>query len=181
MKTFSPTWHCHVFRRRPRLCELPAGLQCDMRAFFGTYNKACTEADEVLFRAGNSEAVDQACKESRIGKLLPNALYVHRTAFGSLTPLLRVYEGCARAYLGELPGTNVIKIHRFSGKISYLEYPAFDTAPHPVLARSYKLAMRTQYLDFHTQRPPYTTPIRRHDSNTRPRHPDQFERNMAGT
>lgn len=160
------------FRRRPRLCELPAGLQCDMRAFFGTYNKACTEADEVLFRAGNSEAVDQACKESRIGKLLPNALYVHRTAFGSLTPLLRVYEGCARAYLGELPGTNVIKIHRFSGKISYLEYPAFDTAPHPVLARSYKLAMRTQYLDFYDYSCSSNPPVlHRKETFLEPQHP----------
>jgi len=35
---------------------------------------------------------------STIGKLLPNALYVHRDALDSLEPLLRVYEGCARAY-----------------------------------------------------------------------------------
>ncbi len=33
---------------------------------------------------------------------MPNALYVHRDALDSLEPLLRVYEGCARAYLGEV-------------------------------------------------------------------------------
>ncbi len=61
---------------------------------------------------------------STIGKLLPNALYVHREALDSLEPLLRVYEGCARAYLGEVERANLIKLHRHSGKVSYLVYGA---------------------------------------------------------
>ena len=39
--------------------------------------------------------MDEACRRSSLGKLLPNALYVHRSAFDRLEPLLRVYEGCA--------------------------------------------------------------------------------------
>ena len=46
-------------------------------------------------------------------------------------PLLRIYEGCGRAYLGEVEGANIIKIHRRSGKLSYLNYPDFETNPHP--------------------------------------------------
>jgi DNA phosphorothioation-associated putative methyltransferase len=160
------------FRRRPRFGELPPSLQRDIRVFFGTYTKACIEADAILFQAGESEAVDHACQQSGIGKLLPNALYVHKSALGSLTPLLRVYEGCARAYLGELSDTNIIKIHRFSGKLSYLEYPDFETTPHPVLARSYKLAMRTQYLDVYdytsTSNPPV---LHRKEAFLEPEHP----------
>ncbi len=38
------------------------------------------------------------CRRSDVGKLLPNALYLHRSALESLDPLLRVYEGCARAF-----------------------------------------------------------------------------------
>ena len=71
-----------------------------------------------------------------MGKLLPTALYVHRTALEALDPLLRVYEGCARAYLGTLDGANLIKLHRQSGKVSYLVYPDFETDPHPALRRS---------------------------------------------
>ena len=41
--------------------------------------------------------------------------------------LLRVYEGCARAYLGEVEGANLIKLHRHSGKVSYLVDPDFET------------------------------------------------------
>jgi DNA phosphorothioation-associated putative methyltransferase len=91
--------------------------------------------------------VDEACKQSSVGKLLPNALYVHRDALESLEPLLRAYEGCARAYLGAVEGANLIKLHRHSGRVSYLVYPEFATDPHPALLRSIKLSLRTRELD----------------------------------
>lgn len=135
------------FRKRPKFSRLPIGLQRDIRSFFGNYTKACEQADELLFQAGDPDAIDEACRQSPIGKLLPNSLYVHRSAIDCLEPLLRVYEGCGRTYLGELDGTNIIKIHRFSGKLSYLAYPDFESDAHPALLRSIKLNMRTQYLD----------------------------------
>ena len=112
-----------------------------------SYSQACRQADDLLFRSGNAEAVDEACKRATVGKLLPNALYVHREALDSLEPLLRVYEGCARAYLGEVEGANLVKLHRHSGKVSYLVYPDFETDPHPALLRSIKLSLRTRELD----------------------------------
>ena len=83
------------FRRRPPMSALPIGLQRDIRAFFGSYSNACRLADERLFPAGDAEAVDDACRRSDVGKLLPNARYLHRSALESLDPLLRVSEGCA--------------------------------------------------------------------------------------
>jgi DNA phosphorothioation-associated putative methyltransferase len=135
------------FRRRPPISVLPIGLQRDIRAFFGSYANACRLADELLFKAGDADAVDEACKRSPIGKLLPNALYVHRDALESLDPLLRVYEGCARTYLGEIDGANLIKLHRESGKVSYLVYPDFESDPHPALRRSVKLSLRARTID----------------------------------
>jgi DNA phosphorothioation-associated putative methyltransferase len=135
------------FQRRPPMMTLPLGLQCDIRAFFGSYTKACRQADDLLFRSGNAEAVDEACKRATAGKVLPIALYVHRDALDSLEPLLRAYEGCARAYLGEVEGANLIKLHRQLGKVSYLVYPDFETDPHPALLRSIKLSLRTRELD----------------------------------
>src|SRR5262249_437860 len=126
---------------------LPMTLQRDMRVFFGGYPKACKEADELLFRAGNADAVDEACRRSPVGKLLPDAIYVHRNALEQLEPLLRVYEGCARAYLGEIEGANLVKLHRFSGKVSYLVYPDFEDDPHPCLLRSVKLSLRSRELE----------------------------------
>jgi DNA phosphorothioation-associated putative methyltransferase len=135
------------FPRRPPISALPLGLQRGIRAFFGSYSSACRVADDLLFRTGNPEAVDVACRQSAVGKLLPNALYVHRTALEALDPLLRVYEGCARAYLDQIDGANLIKLHRQSGKISYLSYPDFETDPHPALRRSVKLSLRTREID----------------------------------
>jgi DNA phosphorothioation-associated putative methyltransferase len=135
------------FRKRPPLSMLPPTLQRDMRVFFGSYPKACKEADELLFRAGDDDAVDKACGRSPLGKVLPDALYIHRSAFEHLEPLLRVYEGCARAYLGEIEGANLIKLHRFSSKVSYLVYPDFEDDSHPCLLRSVKLSLRARELD----------------------------------
>ncbi len=135
------------FRKRPLLSQLPLGLQRDMKAFFGTYHRACAEADAWLFKAGDAAAIDEACKRSTIGKLLPDDLYVHRRALDSLEPVLRIYEGCGRAYLGEVEGANVIKIHRRSGKLSYLVYPNFESDPHPALLRCVKLNLRTRQIE----------------------------------
>ena len=60
---------------------------------------------------------------------------------------MRVYEGCGRAYLGEIEGANIIKIHRRSGKLSYLIYPDFDDEPHPALLRSVRVNLRTRQID----------------------------------
>ena len=135
------------FRKRPPLGQLPRTLQRDMRAFFGTYTKACQEADSLLFRAGDATAIDEACRRSPVGKLLPDDLYVHRSALDTLEPLLRIYEGCGRAYLGDVEGANVIKIHRRSGKLSYLVYPEFDDDPHPALLRSIRVNLRTRQIE----------------------------------
>ena len=43
----------------------------------------------------------------------------------------------------------MIKLHRQSGKVSYLVYPDFDADPHPALLRSIKLSLRTRELDCH--------------------------------
>lgn len=136
------------FRSRPPVSRLPDAIQRDIRAFLGPYTKACAEADALLFRVGKPEEVDAACQTSTVGKLLPDDLYVHRDALEHLDPLLRIYEGCGRAYLGEIEGGNLVKIHRRSGKLSYLAYPDFDTDPHPALLRSVRLNLRNRQIDW---------------------------------
>jgi DNA phosphorothioation-associated putative methyltransferase len=135
------------FRQRPRLSQLPLTLQRDMKAFFGAYRRACAEADALLFQAGDPAPIDLACQRSPIGKLLPDDLYIHKSALDSLSPILRIYEGCGRAYLGEVEGANIIKIHRRSGKLSYLVYPHFETDPHPALLRCVRLNLRTRQIE----------------------------------
>jgi DNA phosphorothioation-associated putative methyltransferase len=135
------------FRKRPALSSLPLTLQRDMRAFFGGYSKGCEEADALLFKAGEEGATDEACRRATVGKLLPDDLYVHRSALDELEPLLRIYEACGRAYLGEVEGANIIKIHRRSRKLSYLVYPELESDSHPALQRCVKLNLRTRQIE----------------------------------
>jgi len=131
------------FDGRPKFSDLPFVMQQDVKAHLSNYKKACEVADQFLLSLGNQDAIDQACRESPIGKLTPNALYVHLSALPQLSVLLRAYEGCARGYIGVVEDANIIKLHRGQPKISYLEYPEFDTDPHPALARSLSVNLQT--------------------------------------
>ena len=71
-----------------------------------------------------------------------------RQCLDSLEPLLRIYEGCARALVGELDDANVIKLHRFSGKVSYITYDGFDKNPHPPLKERMKVSLRSLNIDW---------------------------------
>ena len=122
-----------AFPKRPRFSALPTDLRYDIRAFFGTYKKACQQADALLYSAGNLRAVSAACEKAEVGKVLPEALYVHHTALPRLPALLRVYEGCGRQLVGSIDGVTLMKLSRNKAKVSYLLYPDFDRDGHPAL------------------------------------------------
>jgi DNA phosphorothioation-associated putative methyltransferase len=138
------------FQQRPKFSLLPRDLQLDVRAFFSTYAHACAVADELLFSAGRLERVSGACELSPVGKLTPSSLYVHASAVTLLPPLLRIYEGCARGYIGAVEGANIVKLSRNKAQVSYLSYPMFEKEAHPSLAASLVVPLQTfrvRYLD----------------------------------
>ena len=137
------------FGKRPAISKVPHTIQNDIRAFIGSYKEACGQADDLLYKAGDREEIDAACKRSKVGQLVDNALIVHRSALDYLEPLLRIYEGCARALVGDLDDANVIKLHRYSGKISYLFYPDFEKKAHPAIKERIKVALPTQSINFY--------------------------------
>ncbi|WP_286965311.1 DNA phosphorothioation-associated putative methyltransferase [Methylobacterium sp.] len=131
------------FDRRPNAAELPAALRLDVKAFFGSYSAACRQADELLFSLGRPDQVEATCRSAPFGKLMPDALYVHREAIAELPILLRLYEGCARSYIGSVPEATLVKLKRGEPKVSYLAYPSFDTEAHPTLQASTSVDLRT--------------------------------------
>lgn len=124
------------FHGRPRWSDLPPEMQRDVRAFFPSYKSVCQQADRLLFATANPAAVALACRVARVGKVTPGALYVHLSALNDLPALLRVYEGCARAIVGTIEDATLVKLSRRDHTVSYLSYPAFDSDPHPALAKS---------------------------------------------
>jgi SAM-dependent methyltransferase len=140
-----------AFGGRPKVSDLPDHLQADVKDFFGNYKTACSAADELLFRAGRRETIDETCKQSPIGKLTSEALYVHVNTIPFLDPTLRVYEGCARALTGTVENATILKMHRLKPQVSFLAYPDFETDPHPALHSSVISRMqdlRVTYRDF---------------------------------
>lgn len=140
-----------AFTRRPKASHLPRDIALDIKTLFGSYRAACDLADQLLHSVADQGAVSAACGQSRVGKLTPEALYVHQTASQHLSPLLRVYEGCARVLTGSVTDANIIKLSRTGPKVSYLSYPAFDHDPHPALTTSIRADLRrldVKYTDF---------------------------------
>jgi DNA phosphorothioation-associated putative methyltransferase len=167
------------FDGRPRFSDLPRVLQLDVRALFSTYRRACALADDLLFSAGNPQAIDAACRATMVGKLTPSALYVHISVVSQLPPILRIYEGCARTYIGIAEGVNLIKLHRGMPQVSYLAYPDFERDPHPVLVAALIVPLKTfriQYRDYtDAKNPPI---LHRKETFLPPGHPlyAKFER-----
>lgn len=131
------------FDGRPSFGHLALVLQRDVRSLFGTYKKACARADDLLFSLGKPGVLRSACSQSPIGKLTPTALYIHETALPEVSSVLRLYEGCARSYLGHVEGANIIKLHLEEPMVSYLSYPEFDVDPHPPLASALTVHLQT--------------------------------------
>jgi DNA phosphorothioation-associated putative methyltransferase len=132
-----------TLRRQPKFSVLPADLQIDIRHFFGSYAAATRLGRELLFSAGQQQALSDECSKASVGKLMPDSLYVHVSSTADLPVLLRVYEGCARTLLGEVPGATLVKLRRDKPKVSYLCYPDFDDDPHPKLRETFVADLRT--------------------------------------
>ena len=131
------------FDGRPRFAQLPLPVRRDTRAIFSSYRRACEEADVALLAAGDIARVSKAASGSAVGKRTPSAIYVHESALDSLPPLLRLYEGCARGYIGRVEGANVIKLHTNEPRVSYLSYPEFESDPHPALVEGMTVHLQT--------------------------------------
>jgi len=85
----------------------------------------------MLSSLGKFSAIATACQRSKVGKLLPDALYVHTSALPALDPLLRSYEDEARQIATSIEGATLVKFSLGKPSISYLVYPNFDSDPTP--------------------------------------------------
>jgi DNA phosphorothioation-associated putative methyltransferase len=136
------------FGQGRNLRKLSVAMRSDIKAFFGSYDEACEVADRLLFKIGEPGVIKQACHQSKIGKLLPAALYVHISALTELDPKLRLYEGCASRNIGGMEDANIIKFHTDKPCISYLYYPDFDTVAHPTLQWAMLIDLRDLSVKF---------------------------------
>ncbi|MBW4566306.1 MAG: DNA phosphorothioation-associated putative methyltransferase [Mojavia pulchra JT2-VF2] len=87
--------------------------------------------------------IAQTCKHSPVGKLLPDAFYIHISALHAVEEVLQQYESLARSVASQAEIPTIIKFSTKKRKISYLLYPNFDTDPHPALKASIQVDLET--------------------------------------
>ena len=132
-----------AFGGRPKWSDLSGELQLDVKALYGSYKQASAVADRLLFSLGDPKLLDEQLRTAPTGKVLPDAVYLHVSALSASSPVVRLYEGCARVLVGDVPGANVVKLSRADRRVSYLSYPTFDTEAHPPLAESLRIDLQT--------------------------------------
>jgi DNA phosphorothioation-associated putative methyltransferase len=137
-----------LFNGRGPFGSLPLGVQLDIRTFFSSYKEACRRADRLLLKLRDDAYVRGAMRRSRAGKLTPTALYTHRRALEDLPTVLRLYEHCAAVAAGRPENWTVVKLRHQGRGVSWLDYPEFDTDPHPRLRSSYLVDLQTLKASF---------------------------------
>jgi DNA phosphorothioation-associated putative methyltransferase len=122
----------------PPLHALPLGVRKDVVGIWRTYKAALSEGEWFLFSIGDTKAVRAACGSSKVGKLLPEDLYVHKSAEHELPALLRLLIFAGWLIVGEI-AYDVVKIAIDGRALSFLRYPDFDVDAHPALTRSVRV------------------------------------------
>jgi DNA phosphorothioation-associated putative methyltransferase len=131
-----------VFDGRSQLRDLSPPVQADIRAFFESYKEACQRADRLLLKIRDDTYLRNVMRNS-VGKMTPTAIYVHRRAADLMPVLLKLYEHCGAVAAGRPADWNLVKLSHEGRSVSWLGYPEFDKEPHPRLAWSYNVDMRT--------------------------------------
>ncbi|MFJ6439510.1 DNA phosphorothioation-associated putative methyltransferase [Streptomyces sp. NPDC091649] len=132
-----------LFNGRGPFSSLPLSIRLDVRAFFSSYKEACQRADRLLLKLRDDSYVRSAMHGSAVGKLTQTALYVHRRAVDRMPTILRLYEYCASIAAGRPQQWAVAKLKHQGRAVSWLDYPEFDTDPHPRIASSYLVDLQT--------------------------------------
>lgn len=133
-------------RKKVPFGHLSPRLRLDVREFFGSYQRALAQGLELLYAAGDPGEIELACEDLKIGWQDEQALYVHRSLVDQLPPVLRAYVGCATALFGDLSQADVIKLHKASGKVTFLVYDDFEGKPLPELRARIKVNLRTRWI-----------------------------------
>ncbi len=75
-----------------------------------------------------------------VGKILPDSIYVHRSAIPEIDGELRAFlQLIASAIKIKSDDWNIVKFYKRHYKLSLLNYPTFDIYPYPALAQSHTI------------------------------------------
>jgi DNA phosphorothioation-associated putative methyltransferase len=117
--------------------------------------------EQMLLNTDDFKVIVELCRQSQIGKKLPDALYVHHSALPALASELQEYQHQAALIAAKSHNLEALTLVKFSTSrpaISFLIYPHFDRDPHPALQASIQIDLQTaevKYLDYSASENPF--------------------------
>jgi DNA phosphorothioation-associated putative methyltransferase len=134
-------------RKTIPLHQLAESTREDISSFFGNYKRALQEGLQLLRSAADPNTIVLACDDTSLGWQDHRSFYVHVSLVDRLPVVLRTYIGCGEFLFGDMTQAQIVRIHKLSGKITFMAYPNFDSAPLPELAARTKVNLRTCAVD----------------------------------
>lgn len=136
-------------KRRTPLSHLSPELRFDLKTFFGHYSMACDKARELLFAAGDSDEMELAIEGLDFGWFdeVEGHFTIHRSLIAELPPILRIYIECAARLFGDPDQADLIKLHLYSGKLTFQHYDDFDGKTLPELQTRIKVDLRRLFVN----------------------------------
>lgn len=138
---------------------LPTDLCRDIAGVFGSLSRGRAAGEQALFEIGDVVRLRRAALLAPVGKRMPEALYLHRSAVDSLPRVLRLYHAAALRFVGGDEGAALVKLHLDRPAVSFLSYPTFDNDAHPSIAWSLVVDLRTFRLHYQDYRSSPNPPI----------------------
>ncbi len=134
-------------KRRTPQTQLSKHLRTDLKVFFGSYAAACDEARCLLFSAGDSDIIEEMVSDLEFGwfDAAEGHFTIHRSLISHLPPVLRMYIEAGARLFGDPSEADLIKIHAYSGKLTFLHYEKFETEWTPILLMRIKIDLRRQF------------------------------------
>ena len=134
------------FQKKVPFKHLSDRMKRDIKTFVGDYKKGLQEGLNLLFASGDPDEIELACEDLEIGFQDHQALYVHSSLLTRLPPILRLFVGCATQLYGDIGEADIIKLHRRSGKITFLTYDDFFGKRLPELKLRIKVDLRNLFV-----------------------------------
>lgn len=151
-----------AFSRRKPMRDLEPRLQRDIKVFFGSLAVAEAEGRRLLHQCADTEAINAACEcaaATGLGWLdTDHSLQLHTSLVSRLSPILRVYVGCATALYGDVLSADLVKIHIQSGKVTLMKFDDFIGNALPRMLERVKVKLREQDLDYFRYGEQYESP-----------------------
>jgi DNA phosphorothioation-associated putative methyltransferase len=127
--------------------RLPEAVRCDITTFFRSYKQGLAEGRDLLHAAADPNNIVMACEETTVGWQDERSLYVHTALVDALPTVVRTFIACAELLYGNLHEADILKIHKHSGKVTFLTYADFESSLLPRLTLRAKVNLRTQRVD----------------------------------